>query len=435
MATHPITIESAGGEYMESVLILAWAARPGDEVKTGDLLVTVETAKAATEIEADRDGWLAEILFPEGTEAPVGAVLGTLSDTRTEVADKTAYAATADADGDAGASPAGPAASGSASGSRAQRVVASPLARRIARAEGLDLSGVHGTGPHGRIKQRDVKTALAERAGTASRPIQETRGAHPAQAAFVSPARQPRQADPVVLLHGFAADRTAWRQVLPLLPADMETVALDLPGHGSEAASPAASIEDLALALSDRLDALGIARAHLVGHSLGGAAALQLAAIGRVAVRSMTLFAPGGLGPDIHGGFIAGLTGSANAEALDQWLGFMVANRSALPDGYAAAAYRQLQRGGNAATLRLMADSLFPGGTQGFNLGEALAALNVPTRLVWGRADRVASASHAAAAPGFVAVHMLDGVGHVPQLEVPALAARLIAETVRSAGP
>ena len=107
----------------------------------------------------------------------------------------------------------------------------------------------------------------------------------------------------------------------------------------------------------------------------------------------------------------------------------------ALSDGYAAAAYRQLQRAGNAATLRLMADSLFPGGTQGFNLGEALAALNVPTRLVWGRADRVASSSHAAMAPGFVAVHMLDGVGHVPQLEVPALAARLIAETVRSAGP
>lgn len=433
MATHPITIESAGGEYMESVLILAWAARPGDRVKTGDLLVTVETAKAATEIEADRDGWLAEILFPEGTEAPVGAVLGTLSDTRTDVAGEAADAAAAVADENACASQAGAVSSGNASGSQAQRVVASPLARRIARAEGLDLSGVHGTGPHGRIKQRDVKAALAERARTASRPVQETRGAHPA--ASVSPARQSRQADPVLLLHGFAADRTAWRQVLPLLPADMETVALDLPGHGSEAASPAASIEDLALALSDRLDALGIARAHLVGHSLGGAAALQLAAIGRVAVRSMTLFAPGGLGPDIHGGFIVGLTGSANAEALDQWLGFMVANRSALPDGYAAAAYRQLQRAGNAATLRLMADSLFPGGTQGFNLGEALAALNVPTRLVWGRADRVASSSHAAMAPGFVAVHMLDGVGHVPQLEVPALAARLIAETVRSAGP
>ncbi|MBN9549961.1 MAG: lipoyl domain-containing protein, partial [Alphaproteobacteria bacterium] len=75
-ATPPISIDSAGGEYMEAVLVVAWAAKPGDPVKAGDLIVTVETAKAATEIEADRDGWLADIFFTEGQVAPVGAVLG-----------------------------------------------------------------------------------------------------------------------------------------------------------------------------------------------------------------------------------------------------------------------------------------------------------------------------------------------------------------------
>ena len=82
MTTHPISIDSAGGEYMETVLVIAWAMKSGDPVKTGDLLVTVETAKAATEIEADRDGWLAEIFFAEGQEAPVGAVLGTIADSK-----------------------------------------------------------------------------------------------------------------------------------------------------------------------------------------------------------------------------------------------------------------------------------------------------------------------------------------------------------------
>ena len=81
-----------------------------------------------------------------------------------------------------------------------------------------------------------------------------------------------------------------------------------------------------------------------------------------------------------------------------------------------------------------MAGSLFPDGTQGFDLQAALAALAVPTRLVWGRLDRVIPAAHAARAPGFAAVHLLDGIGHVPHMEAPALTARLIAETVRSAG-
>ncbi len=148
----------------------------------------------------------------------------------------------------------------------------------------------------------------------------------------------------------------------------------------------------------------------------------------------MTLFAPGGLGPEINGGFINGISSATSAEALDQWLGVMVADRAVLPSGYAAAAFRQMQATGNAAALAAMGAALFPGGTQGFSLQAALAALHVPTRLVWGKADRVVPASHAATAPGFAAVHLLDGIGHVPPIEAPALAARLIAETVLSAG-
>ena len=81
-----------------------------------------------------------------------------------------------------------------------------------------------------------------------------------------------------------------------------------------------------------------------------------------------------------------------------------------------------------------MAESLFPDGTQGFDLANALAELDVPTRLIWGRLDRVIPVAHAARAPGFAAVHLLDGIGHVAQIEAPALTARLISETVRSAG-
>ena len=73
---HPIQIDSAGGEYMETVVVLEWAVAPGAAVKAGDTVVTVETAKAATEIAAPADGFLTEIRFDAGQEAPVGVVLG-----------------------------------------------------------------------------------------------------------------------------------------------------------------------------------------------------------------------------------------------------------------------------------------------------------------------------------------------------------------------
>ncbi|WP_256751701.1 alpha/beta fold hydrolase [Mesorhizobium sp. Mes31] len=432
MVAHPITIDSAGGEYMEAVLVIAWAVKPGDPVKAGDLVVTVETAKAATEIEADRDGWLAEIFFAEGQEAPVGAVLGAIADEKPMVGQPASLApAVATA---AQSNPRELAASEAPFPDRqpGSRPIASPLARRLAAAAGLDLATISGSGPHGRIKKRDIDATLAARTNERDAEVQRTPA--PGQTSSVAAPTLARQAVPVVFIHGFGADRSVWRQVVPLLGSGIETISLDLPGHGSEAATTASSIEEIAFLLSDRLEAMGVGNAHLVGHSLGGAAALALARLGRLAVHSVTLLAPGGLGPEINTGFIAGLTRVTTVPALERWLAVMVGDPSVLPAGYAQAALRQIEKTGNRDALAAMAESLFPDGTQGFDLANALAELDVPTRLIWGRLDRVIPVAHAARAPGFAAVHLLDGIGHVAQIEAPALTARLISETVRSAG-
>lgn len=419
MATHPISIESAGGEYMESVVVVEWAAKPGDRVKKGDLVVTVETAKAATEIEAERDGFLAQVFFAAGQEAPVGGLLGTIVDSEAEIA-----AVEAGNEPEAAAPP--PAQSElSAPVAKGGRVIASPLARRVAQKAGLDLAQVTGTGPRGRIKQRDVLAVLET--NVAPKPAR-------AEAVLSAPAAPRGKTAPLVLLHGFGADRSAWRQVLPLLPASIETVTLDLPGHGAEAATEAESVEDMALAISDRLEEMGLESVHLAGHSLGGATALALSALGRVSVRSMTLIAPGGLGPEINTGFINGLVRSTTRAALERWLAEMVGDARKLPQGYARAVLRQMDKVGNRQRLAQLAERLFPDGAQAFDLAPALAALAVPTRILWGRADRVIPPAHAARAPDFAAVHLLSDVGHVPQMETAALTARLIAETVLSAG-
>ncbi len=435
MTTHPISIESAGGEYMETVLVISWSVKPGEKIKPGDLLVTVETAKAATEIEADRDGWLAEIHYGEGQEASVGAVLGTISDVEPQAPSVTAPQPVA---GAPAAPVAGPAvvfaAEQEVAPANGRRIVASPLARRLAIQAGIELATVTGSGPDGRIKQRDILKAIELRAGPELGPSALAQSAS-GQAQVAAPSLQKGQgALPVVLLHGFGADRSAWRQVLPLMEPGIETITIDLPGHGMNADQQATSIQDLALFVSERLESDGIEQAHVVGHSLGGATALALSAVGRIALRSLTLLAPGGLGPEISGGFIAGLTQSNTPAALERWLSFMLADSAALPNGYAAAVLRQMEKLGNRPALERLAGHLFSDNTQLFDGRPALSRLDIPTRIVWGRSDRVIPCGHALEAPDFAAVHLLAGVGHVPQMENPKLTARLIMETIRSAG-
>ncbi|MBV2142132.1 acetoin dehydrogenase dihydrolipoyllysine-residue acetyltransferase subunit [Falsochrobactrum sp. TDYN1] len=424
MANHPISIESAGGEYMESVVVLGWSVQPGAAVKAGQLIVTVETAKAATEIEADRDGWLAEIFFDEGQEAPLGAVLGTISDTEpSQVEEPEKSASLAEGRAQPVKIPDQPVPVKSQQ--KGGRVIASPLARRVARDAGLDLTGIAGTGPKGRIKQRDVVAVLnaSPKAVAPPQPVHS----------ISSAGTQQRPVDPVVLLHGFGADRSSWRQVTSLLPSEYDIVALDLPGHGLEAERSVTSFEDIVFDVSDRLEAMGIDRAHIVGHSLGGAVALGLTSFGKVSVRSATLLAPGGLGPEINIDFINGLARSTTEQALERWLTVMVSDPASLPQGYARAALRQMQNAGVQEGLSSLALRLFPDGTQGFDILKALQNLQVPARTIWGRADHVIPVSHSNRVPGHVATHLLDGIGHVPQLEASELTARLITQTIKSA--
>ncbi len=434
MASHPITIEAAGGEYMESVLVVEWVVKPGDRVRAGQHLLTVETAKAATEVEADRDGWIETLLVPAGEEAPVGAPLGLISDTEpaaTEAAPAIgavpgagagaapAPALAAEASVAAGLSPASPPVAAAPSPApHGGRIIASPLARRLARAAGLSLSALTGTGPHGRIKRRDVEAHLA--------------APRPAPAPVASPAAA--GSTPLVLLHGFGADRNGFSALRAALPPEIATIALDLPGHGREGARRALTPEALADDIAGRLLDQGHEVIHLAGHSLGGAVALALLGGGRITVRSLTLLAPGGLGLEVNAAFIGGLTEAPTPEALEPLLRLMVADPAALPPGLAGAMLRQIERENLREAQQQMAARLFPGGVQAFDLREALARATCPLRVIWGREDRVIPAAHASALPGHVALHLLPGIGHVPQMECPELAARLLAQTVRSAG-
>ena len=180
---------------MEEGVLAKWHVKVGDVVSAGDVIAEIETDKATMEVEAVDEGEVLEILIPEGAEnVKVNTPIARLKDESGAAAPKAAPAAKTDEApkvpaqaeaapvGDVAAPVAAPAAPKSDSG---ERIFSSPLARRIAAQNGVDLKSIKGTGPHGRIVRRDV-----EAAGKGS--AQPAAGASATTTA--SPAAEPRKA-------------------------------------------------------------------------------------------------------------------------------------------------------------------------------------------------------------------------------------------------
>lgn len=155
-----VVLAGAGGEYMDSAVVLEWKAALGDSVTVGETLVVVETAKAATEIDSPVSGVLTHIAAEAGSEVMVGALLG-----RIEPAGPAHTSAQGGSASPSGA-PGGAVLETVPSSAelvglprRWPRAYATPLAKRLAVEHGIDLSKVAGSGPHHRIVKADVLAA------------------------------------------------------------------------------------------------------------------------------------------------------------------------------------------------------------------------------------------------------------------------------------
>ncbi len=173
---------------MEEGTLAKWLVKEGDEVESGDILAEIETDKATMEFEAVDEGTVGKIVVAEGTEkVPVGTVIAVLAEDGEEASDveapkgnpatKAADAPPAN-DPPQDTAPAAPApatkSSKPASPPKEGRILASPLAKRIAAEKGVDLESLTGSGPNGRIVKADVEAAEP---GTARPKAKEEEGA------------------------------------------------------------------------------------------------------------------------------------------------------------------------------------------------------------------------------------------------------------------
>jgi pyruvate dehydrogenase E2 component (dihydrolipoamide acetyltransferase) len=151
---------------MEEGNLAKWHVKVGDKIESGQVIAEIETDKATMEVEAVDEGVISEILVAEGAEGvKVNAVIARLTEdgavaAKPAPAPAAAPAPKAEAPAAAAPAPAAPAASAAAPAPAAKpagdRVFASPLAKRLAEQKGVDLKGVQGSGPHGRIIAADI---------------------------------------------------------------------------------------------------------------------------------------------------------------------------------------------------------------------------------------------------------------------------------------
>jgi pyruvate dehydrogenase E2 component (dihydrolipoamide acetyltransferase) len=179
----PEVIMPKMGDAMEEGTLLKWLKSEGEEVSEGDPIAEIETDKVTMELEAEDEGTLAQLIAGEGQDVPVGEAIAFIQGEGEEVPERSEGGGEAEEEAEAGGEEDGGAAQATATETEAPEEEeageqaadgradghfrASPIVRRLAEENDLDLSKIDGSGPAGRIVERDVRAAMES--GTAQR--------------------------------------------------------------------------------------------------------------------------------------------------------------------------------------------------------------------------------------------------------------------------
>jgi pyruvate dehydrogenase E2 component (dihydrolipoamide acetyltransferase) len=318
------------GLSMTTGKIIEWFVSEGDTLAKGDDVVEIDTDKIAGTLESPVSGLVRRLVAEVGDELPIGAVLAVV-----------APAEVPDADIDTVVEEAKAAA---ASG---ELDVPDEPAPQLVKVGGRTIS-------------------------------------------YLTLAPEEPTGDPVVLVHGYGGDKNSWLFVQQPLAESYTAIALDLPGHGASSKDVGdGSLSMLADTVIGFLDALGIDRAHLVAHSLGGAviAAAAKKAPGKVA--SLTLLAPAGFTAEADAEYLRGFAAASSRRELKPLLGRLFADESLVTRQLVDDLLKYKRLDGVDQALAAVLNTLLDGDKQAIDTPALLAGVDVPVTVVWGSADRI----------------------------------------------
>jgi len=225
----------------------------------------------------------------------------------------------------------------------------------------------------------------------------------------------------VLLLHGFGGDLDNWMFNLDSLAEKHRVLALDLPGHGQSVKTNVdPSLSGMATFVRKFLDVLSVSSVHVVGHSMGGAIAMQLASDSPETVKSLGLICSAGLGPDINSDYLRGFVEAQSQQELKLVLQQLFADESLVNLQLVNDLLNYKRIDGVEATLNALSETLISAGEHTF-LTDNIVASGIPVLVIWGKQDRIIPVSHAqnysAAGGSCVEVEIFDSAGHMVQME------------------
>ncbi len=352
----PIVMPKWGLSMKEGTLT-AWLVEEGTTITVGMPILEVETDKIANQVEAPDPGRLRRKVAAEGQVLPVKALIGVMADDGVSDEDIDAY-------------------------------IASWVAPAVEDDAGL-ASNRSNFIEVGGIRVRYVRHG-------------------------------PDTGAPVLLIHGYGGDLDNWLFNIDAVAEAMPLIALDLPGHGQSAIkSPGATVEAMAGFVREFLQSINVGRAHLVGHSMGGAIAAQMALDDPSMVASLSLIGSAGFDTQINRAYMEGFARAQSRRELKPVLELLFSDPSLVSRKMIDDVLRYKRLDGVESLLLSLCDGIAPGGYQKSVVGSKLKGSGFEQRLlvIWGRDDQIIPAAHARNAPSGATVEILEKAGHMVQME------------------
>ena len=343
------------GLSMKEGTVNGWLVEEGATIEVGMPILDVETDKLASNVEAADAGLLRRRIAQEGDVLPVKALLGVMAPTEVSEEEIDAYVA----------------------------AYVVPAAGEGEAEEGAVFQTVTVDGIGVRYARRGLES------GT-----------------------------PVLFIHGFGGDLDNWLFNIDAAAEHSPAIVLDLPGHGqSDVKLPGTTLAALAAFVARFLDAIAVKQVHVVGHSLGGAIAAQLASDAPDRVASVALISPAGFGAEINADYIDGYVEAQSRRELKPVLELLFFEPSLVSRQMIDDMLKYKRMDGVEPLLAELGAALFKDGRQTAQIAAPLARSGKPVLVLWGRDDRVIPSAHAANAPEGATVKILDGAGHMAMLE------------------